>query len=105
MARGDPGTTNGCGPESLWPGIADVASFLTGFGDQCDNHDLCYNNCGETQTSCDEEFRDMMYSECNDFWDSQAGQDACKVVADGMYALVRDNGEDAYNGAQEAYNC
>jgi hypothetical protein len=105
VARGDPGTINGCGPASLWPGINDVANFLTGFADQCNNHDLCYNNCGETQAWCDEEFRDMMYSDCNDFWDSQSTKAACKAVADGMYALVRDHGSAAYVAARAAYQC
>jgi hypothetical protein len=103
--RGDPGTTNGCGPASFWPGINNVADFLTGFAHQCNNHDLCYNNCGETQVSCDEEFRDMMYSACNDFWDSQTTKATCLVVADSMYALVRDYGSEAFDDAQAAYNC
>jgi Group XII secretory phospholipase A2 precursor (PLA2G12) len=105
VARGDPGTTNGCGPESSWPGINDVATYLTGFGDQCNNHDLCYNKCGVTQASCDEEFRDMMISDCNDYWDSQSTKAACIAVANGMYGLVRDYGYSAFAVAQAAYNC
>jgi hypothetical protein len=104
-ARGDPGAINGCGPASLWPGITDVASFLDDFADQCNNHNLCYNNCGETQVWCDEEFRDMMYSVCNDVGYSQSTKAACKSVADGMYALVRDHGSAAYVAAQAAYKC
>jgi secretory phospholipase A2 len=105
VARGDPGTYNGCGPESLWPGITDAATYLTGFADQCNNHDLCYSSCGETQASCDEEFRDMLYSDCNDYWDSQGTKAACKSVADGMYLLVRNLGADAYVISQAAFQC
>jgi hypothetical protein len=53
----------------------------------CDNHDFCYNTCGETQASCDIEFLETMYSKCNDSWDSENKQ-LCKTVAFSMFSLV-----------------
>lgn len=94
-----PGTMNGCGPADLWSGITNVANFLTGFEDQCNNHDKCYNNCQETKSSCDLEFLYMMYSKCNDSWDFE-NKSPCKTAADKMFELVRDRGESAFNEAQ-----
>lgn len=94
--RTGPGSANGCGPASAWPGINQVASFITGFGDQCNNHDYCYNTCAETKLSCDNEFLNMMYSKCNKSWDTQ-DKTTCKTVALGMYNLVRTSiGDTAY---------
>lgn len=101
---GDPGgTPNGCGPVTLWPGINSVADILSGFGDQCDNHDLCYGNCYESKKNCDLEFKSMMYSKCNDVWDTKDSKNLCKSVAYGMYKIVKDYGADAYNSAQEMF--
>ena len=99
VSRGDPGTVNGCGPASDWDDINSVADFLTGFANQCNNHDLCYTNCSETKESCDDEFLDMMESECNDDWDFSS-KDPCKTVAYGMYSLVRDYGQDAFDASR-----
>ena len=107
VARGDPGQRNGCGPASDWDDLNVVVDFLTGFGNACNNHDLCYNNCFETKQSCDLELRDLMYSECNDSQDSNAGKAACKAAASTMYALVRDNslGQERFDAGQVAYEC
>lgn len=105
VARGDPGSVNGCGPQSKWDGISDVANFLTGFEDVCNNHDLCYNSCRETQASCDLEFRDLLYSCCNDYHDTVTLKKACKKVADGMVALVRKFGDEPYASGQRAFGC
>jgi hypothetical protein len=104
VQRGDVGTINGCGP-SDFDGINNVADFLTGFGDMCNNHDLCYNACGETQQSCDNEFLFMMRSECNDHWDSNKRKQLCKSVARSMYFMVHTRGEEYYNYGQELYGC
>jgi hypothetical protein len=96
--------TNGCGPASEWDDINEVANFLTGFEDQCNNHDLCYSDCLETQQNCDLEFKYMMYSKCNDSWDF-SDKILCKSVADGMYALVRDLGATAYSRSQSNNGC
>lgn len=105
VRRGDPGTTNGCGPASNWDGVNDVADFLTGFADQCNNHDLCYNSCEETQRDCDIEFRDLMYSQCNDVHDAVTLQELCKAVADGMYAIVREYGAESFEEGQIKFGC
>lgn len=101
------GTSNGCGKESMnWEGVPnDVTDFLTGFGDMCDNHDHCYSTCGETQEDCDDEFRAMMYSNCNDDWDSLVVQNACKTAADGMYEAVKRYGQPSFEGGQLLSGC
>ena len=101
------GSSNGCGKESMnWEGIPNaVTDFLTGFGDMCDNHDHCYSTCGETQHDCDDEFRAMMHSKCNDDWDSLSMQVACKSAADGMYDLVDRFGISSFESGQISSNC
>ena len=95
-----PGSANGCGPASAWSGINSVASFITGFGDQCNNHDFCYNTCSETKDSCDLEFRNMMYSKCYKSWDT-TDKSTCISVANGMYDLVRTSvGVTAYSNSR-----
>jgi hypothetical protein len=105
VARGDAGSINGCGPASFWQPINDVTTCLIGFGDACNNHDLCYDNCNETKKDCDMEFRDMMYSKCHDHHDTMSGTIICKSVAKKMYALVRTFGSDSYNNKQQNNGC
>jgi hypothetical protein len=104
VERGDPGTVNGCGAENFPGGINEVIDFVTGFKNQCNNHDLCYNDCDESQENCDLEFKAMMYSECNEIWDTSK-KSHCKTAADGMYYMVNEHGSDAYKAGQEAYEC
>jgi Group XII secretory phospholipase A2 precursor (PLA2G12) len=97
------GEANGCGAASFWPGINQIANFLTGFEDQCNNHDYCYSTCSETKIDCDLEFRDMMYSKCNKSWDT-SDKSLCKSVASQMFDLVRTStGDDAYAASRK--NC
>jgi hypothetical protein len=105
VARGDPGTINGCGSEASWPGVTTLTDAFTGFADQCNNHDLCYNKCGETQASCDDEFREMMFSSCNDTRDNRVANLSCKATAYTMYALVHKYGAEAYDAAQKQFAC
>ena len=101
-----PDRSNGCGRESDWSHMVNgVADFLTGFEMCCNNHDFCYSSCGETQSSCDLEFQAIMHSKCNDDWDSMAAQNACKAVADGMFALVDTFGQPSFEGGQWESNC
>ena len=69
---------------------------MTGFGEQCANHDICYSDCQiflakknakDAQEFCDKEMYEGMKSNCN----ANAGglvdveQDACLVVAKQIY--------------------
>jgi Group XII secretory phospholipase A2 precursor (PLA2G12) len=81
---------NGCGAEMFGSQIREGIDWLTGFHEQCDNHDCCYEDCDETQESCDDyEFRALMYSKCNDEYDIGSVLLAtCKTSADVMYGVV-----------------
>lgn len=100
VKRGDPGGRNGCGPEVLGPDFANLLNSITGFSDQCDNHDLCYSNCEETKISCDNEFHDILLSQCNYWHDTLVKGVACKKVADILYNAVRQYGASAFDAAQ-----
>jgi len=105
VARGDPGSINGCGPASVWSGVRDVVTFLTGFEDECNNHDLCFNSCTETHESCDLEFLDLMVSNCHDNHDTDSLQSACIRVATEMFNVVRALGGPAFDDAQVELGC
>lgn len=105
VARGDAGSINGCGPASVWSGVRDVTTFLTGFGDECNNHDLCFNSCSETQNTCDNEFLDLMVSNCHDKYDTKSLQDACRAVAVGIFEVVQTLGGPAFEDAQQQFGC
>lgn len=56
-------TSNGCGPEG------GAIKIPQGYGKadytgSCNTHDVCYEDCGKDKVTCDEEFRDDMYSAC-----------------------------------------
>jgi hypothetical protein len=60
---GNTPTTNGCGPEG------GSIKLPQGYGDadytgSCNNHDVCYEECGTGKVACDETFRDEMYESC-----------------------------------------
>lgn len=100
VERGDEGNANGCGPSSMSKFGRDVGNALTGFEDQCKNHDLCYESCKETQKTCDDEFAVMMYSKCNDKWDHKT-VGACYSKVAVLYAAVREAGKDSFDGARD----
>jgi hypothetical protein len=82
---------NGCGGDMFGPQIREGIDFLTGFHEQCDNHDCCYEDCDETQAGCDNEFKAIMYSKCYDDWDyGSVGLAACTTSADVMYGVVNE---------------
>jgi Group XII secretory phospholipase A2 precursor (PLA2G12) len=100
--RTGPGESNGCSPDL---GLSVInTSFLPFFGDQCNNLDYCYNTCSETKQNCDLEFRDMLYSECNDVWDL-SDKSPCKSVASQMFDLVRQFGDLSYWAARVRMGC
>lgn len=104
VKRGDTGNANGCGPSSMGKFGTDVADALSGFENQCKNHDLCYESCTETKKTCDDEFRDMMVSQCNYKFDHKFVE-TCWGNANVLDGMVRAFGDDAYAGAREKGNC
>lgn len=99
VKRGDPGTANGCGPSSAGKFGSAIGNALTGFEDQCKNHDLCYESCSETQQTCDDEFAAMMYSHCNNKWDHKT-RGACYTKVETLYDAVDNFGKDSFDGAR-----
>jgi len=113
---GDYGRDNGCGPAftEKW-GINHLAANVTGFGDQCANHDICYYDCQiflakknakDAQEFCDKEMYEGMKSNCN----ANAGgllnmeQTACLEVASHIYRGLQTLGSTlAYDKSSE--NC
>ena len=93
----DYGRDNGCGPEFTEKfGLNHLTAEMTGFGEQCANHDHCYYDCQiflakknakDAQEFCDREMYEGMKSNCN----ANAGslldleQDACLAVAKQIY--------------------
>lgn len=104
IARKDEGETNGCGSSDYTDAFNKLANKITGIKAACNNHDLCYENCGETHKSCDIEFRNVGHSICNKKHDSSVQQRLCKTVVDDMYKLVRKFGNKAFRRSQEK-NC
>lgn len=100
VARGDPGNANGCGPSDMAKFGRNMADALSGFQNQCKNHDLCYESCKETQKTCDDEFGAMMYSKCNDSWDIKTVA-LCYAKAGSLYGAVREFGADAFAGSRD----
>ena len=113
---GDYGRDNGCGPEfSEKYGLNHLIANVTGFGEQCANHDHCYYDCQiflakknakDAQEFCDKEMYEGMKSNCN----ANAGslvdleQDACLAVAEQIYkGLQTVGGLMAYNKSSK--NC
>lgn len=94
---------NGCSDSDVW---APVWSALSNMGPVCNQHDLCYANCYQSQKECDDEFLDLMDSRCRKlFSDSGSNFGICRhIMANLMHAGVNSQlGTDAYNAAQK--NC
>ena len=103
---GFPGNTNGCGAESDWPVAAeDLSRFLPDLSKACDNRNLCYNNCQETKQDCDDEFRGLLTSRCEDINDLSTSKASCLEVAEDMYDYVLANGQAQYSASQAEFCC
>ena len=78
---------NGCGPPILPDWLTDIADSVSGFRDQCNEHDLCYGICETSRLQCEEEFKAAMYGECNGDGDGD-GNWGCEFIADAFYEIV-----------------
>ena len=79
-------TWNGCGPGDIPDFLIDAADSVSGFQDACNNHDVCYGNCGRSRAECDSEFLDDMNAEC----DAGSGflGPLCTTLADIVFASL-----------------
>ncbi|UJR07138.1 hypothetical protein I4U23_011426 [Adineta vaga] len=101
---------NGCGPGYF---NIDASLQLVGEGvliSCCNAHDRCYDTCGRTQASCDNDFRVCLNSVCGRLkgwfeWWEQFRQSACKLDGRNLYQVVNAIGSFAYNSAQKKHGC
>mmetsp|Transcript_25844 Transcript_25844/g.39097 ORF Transcript_25844/g.39097 Transcript_25844/m.39097 type:complete len:414 (-) Transcript_25844:133-1374(-) len=113
---GDYGHDNGCGPAiTQYIGLNLVATFITGFGEQCTNHDKCYWDCkifldspnaAAAQEFCDKEMYEGMKSHCRSDhgYLPGIGEDVCLETADKIYKGLQATGSTlAYDKSDE--NC
>jgi len=105
VSRVGMGRANGCGPVMLWTGIDGINEYIKNFTAECNNHDLCFEKCGETRSGCDNEFKKMMHSKCNDNYKNSDSRTACKSVANGMYKVVKAGGRGAWRTSQSRARC
>ena len=101
---------NGCGP-----GYFNIDGDLRLVGEGsliscCNAHDLCYDTCGRTQASCDNDFRVCLNNTCGRLrgwfeWWAQVRQSACKLDGKTFYKVVDATGSFAYNSAQKKHGC
>ena len=102
-------TANGCG--SSWnelivpdeyPPISVVAQFS--FESACNQHDLCYGECGSDKQRCDSMFYENMKQECQKLAQERGVNDEvagfCYVMATIYYNAVHEFADGAYEDAQ-----
>lgn len=65
---------NGCGPSQFPSFLRDALTEASGFENQCNAHDICYDDCSKKRSDCDDDFHDDMLSTC-------AGQSNCELLA------------------------
>ena len=54
--------SNGCGTDTLKLSFAQTE--YSGLDTCCDKHDVCYSDCAEEKTTCDESFNECMKTTC-----------------------------------------
>ncbi|ODM88307.1 Group XIIB secretory phospholipase A2-like protein [Orchesella cincta] len=67
IAKSRPGhkpVTNGCGAYGLEQFLTPEMLPVTGFVECCDQHDICYETCGEDKDECDLKFKKCLYKKC-----------------------------------------
>merc|ERR1712071_523705 len=55
---------NGCGLSYFSDELRAFLDRVSGFGLQCNAHDMCYQNCVKPRLQCEEEFLNGMHSVC-----------------------------------------
>ena len=108
VERGDGGSIVGCGLKFLPEWALELSETVLPFDSSCNNHDLCWENCHESQDACDDEFRANMYANCTML--SQAGLvdniSMCELKAETMFTAVdTPSGEIMHHISQQKSNC
>ena len=92
---------NGCGTKDF---RVDVSNY-PGFVECCNNHDMCYDTCGESRQECDTTFKQCMLQVCKSDGDSgklrRKEVRECRSQADMMYGGVVALGCDIYLDSQK----
>lgn len=114
VSRNDKGEYNGCFPSAWWaqaatqiPAISQyvdkIEGFLKEFTPQCNNHDLCYDNCdgNVSQESCDNEFKANMKNVCGGKGNI-ATRKLCDAISFAMYTATAKLGGSSFQLAQKA---
>jgi len=89
-------SSNGCGPSGL-PLTGPSFSFL----ECCNQHDLCYGECGASKTECDNDFYVCMFCSCDEEYDTIIGELACEDLACTYFQAVDEFGCAAFTASQE----
>jgi len=102
--KGHVGVTNGCGSlDVIFDNSEDSLIHVEReFSDCCDEHDLCYDVCGEDKDMCDLYFRKCLYKVCRKedhklFLDNKK----CKLKAKLFYMAVIGVGCQPFKDAQK----
>jgi len=74
---------NTCGPAGIDQFVPDFE-----FKEECRQHDCCYTDCGETQSTCDDEFYDLMLSRCREVYGDSTLMKQCYARAYLYYEAV-----------------
>lgn len=78
------------------------------FNPACENHDKCYDTCGNSKEHCDDVFRNEMHDACHSAysrWWQAVDRRLCKEAANTYHSAVNRMGGDAYRAAQKASGC
>ncbi|CAF0716878.1 unnamed protein product [Adineta steineri] len=96
--------SNGCGPITF-----NIDRFLKDIGDDvlivcCNEHDLCYDTCGQKQFTCDTTFLHCMIQACQQL-SPLTNTDRCQTNARILFWFVFFAGQSAYQQAQQQHQC
>ncbi|CAF1406461.1 unnamed protein product [Rotaria magnacalcarata] len=95
---------NGCGPVNL-----NIDILLKEIGEHvliecCNEHDLCYDQCGKAQLTCDTTFLHCMIEACQQLLLS-SNINRCQNDARILFWFVFVGGRSAYEQAQQEHYC
>jgi hypothetical protein len=104
----DPTKTIGIGSNPRDDTSAYSGSVDTSFLPACVRHDTCYMECGQTQTQCDNEFRNRLINICQPLQGHPSDPQGiyynhCMSWADTYYDAVVSNGAKSFEAAQAEY--